>query len=59
MVSEKLFGAVDDFFTSNEMKIPSKNQINDIVKYSQDMEKSLNSFNTDLMKSQTKSNFIL
>jgi hypothetical protein len=56
MVSEKLFGAVDDFFTSNEMKIPSKNQINDIVKYSQDMEKSLNSFNTDLMKSQTKSN---
>ena len=54
MVSEKLFGAVDDFFTSNEMKIPSKNQINDIVKYSQDMEKSLNNFNTDLMKSQTR-----
>ena len=54
MVSEKLFGAVDDFFTSNEMKIPSKNQINDIVKYSKDMEKSLNNFNVDLMKSQTR-----
>ena len=52
--SEKLFGAVDDYFASNEMKIPSKNKISEIVKFSQDMEKKLNDFNKDLIKSQTK-----
>ena len=45
-VGEKFVGAVDDYFMSNSMKIPSKNKITDIVKFAENLEKSLNNYNS-------------
>ena len=47
-VGEKFVGAVDDYFMSNSMKIPSKNKITDIVKFAENLEKSLNNFENEI-----------
>lgn len=48
LVSEKFVGAVGDYFNSSEMKIPSKNTIDQIVTYAQDVEKYLNDYSTEM-----------
>ena len=47
-VGEKFVGAVDDYFMSSSMKIPSKNKITDIVKFAENLEKSLNNFENEI-----------
>ena len=42
--SERFFGSIDDYFISNNMKIPPKKEIKDIVIDAENLEKALLNF---------------
>ncbi len=48
--SEELYSEMDDYIKSSEMKIPSKNKIQDIEKYAKTIENELNKFQDGLKK---------